>query len=571
MSLTLLRRLIFTLTCLGLCTMTQAANISTLIPEVINAFNPSQIQKNLPLKNFSTQPGVAPNIKDKIPPTEPIKEGDKLKFTLRKIIFSGNKVFSTNELNQIFSKSINKPISVSTFQSLADEITAKYRNAGYILSQAIIPPQVIKKGVVRINILEGFISHVTLEGNPGLAGTLLKQYSDKVSQSKPFQISVLEREMLLANDIPGESVKAVITPSKQISGGADLSLIADHQWTNGYVIYNNYGTRYLGPLQTSLGGKINSLLFPGDSNALHFAVTSQTNQLQFSEFVHTQPIGDNGLNLVLGTNYTQTRPGFVLSDIDIVGRAFSIFSNLTYPVIRTRIKNLYLKALANYQNVDSTILSSPFYQDRSRSLGVGMEFDAYDHWQGANTLELDAIHGFDIMGAQKHFYQSRFDGNPVFSKLTLNASRLQLLSQRFSIYLGLQGQYAFNPLLANEQFSYGGPNFGRGYDSAEFVADRGLAGKIEFRIQTNPGLKFLTGVQYYVFYDAGVLWNIDNVNLPGKQSATSIGIGARLNFMRYLDGEAFIAKPLTTRDTTLITLQQNGNLARVYFQISLHE
>jgi hemolysin activation/secretion protein len=571
MSLTIPEWSFFLLICFGLCTITQTANASTILPQIINAFNPEQIQKNLPVKNFPTLPVFTPNIKKNIPPIVPVKQGNKLHFKLKKVIFSGNKVFSTTELNQIFVKFINKSISVNTFESLVDEITAKYRNAGYILSQAILPPQIVKKGVVQINILEGFISDVKYERNPGLAASLLKKYGDKVSQSRPFQISVLEREMLLANDIPGETVKAVITPSQKIAGGADLSLIADHQWTNGYVIYNNYGTRYLGPQQTSFGGKINSLLFPGDSNALHFAVTSQTKQLQFSEFVHTQPIGSNGLNFTLGINYTQTLPGFVLSDFDIVGRSFSLYSNLTYPAIRTRTKNLYLKGLVNYQNVNATILNSPFYQDRSRSIGVGIDFDVYDHWQGANTLELASMHGFGIMGAQKHFYQSRPDGNPIFSKLTFNASRLQFLSQRFSIYLGLQGQYAFNSLLANEQFSYGGPYYGRGYDSAEFVADKGFAGKVEFRMQTNLGLKFLQGVQYYIFYDAGVLWNLDNINLPGKQSATSAGVGARLNFMRYLDGETFIAKPLTTKDTTLLALHQNANLARVYFQISLHE
>jgi hypothetical protein len=68
-----------------------------------------------------------------------------------------------------------------------------------------------------------------------------------------------------------------------------------------------------------------------------------------------------------------------------------------------------------------------------------------------------------------------------------------------------------------------------------------------------------------------VIWNIDKVNLPGKQSATSTGVGARFNFMPHLDGEMFIAKPLTTPDATLLALGENGKAARGYFQIILYE
>jgi len=554
-----------------LSSFSYAENISPILNQIVNTFDPGQTEKNLPVNRISTLPTVAPNIKKEVPSTEPIPQAEKIHFKLTKVIFSGNKIFIDVELNAIFSSSLHKEISLAKLQSLVDEISAKYRNAGYVLTQAYLPPQKIKQGVVHINIVEGYISRATIQGNPGLSRTILEKYGNKVLQSKPLNISVLEYEILLANDLPGETVRAVITPSKNIPDSSDLTLFATHQWTNGYVIYNNYGTRFLGPLQTSVGGQINSLLFPGDSNALHFSATSKTEQLQFAEFVHTQVIGSNGLNSTVGVNYIQTKPGFLLTDFDIIGRSSSLYGNLTYPLIRTRTHNLFLKGLGNYQNVNATILSSPFYQDRFRTLGLGLEFDGLDSWHGSNTLELTTTHGFGIMGAQKHFYQSRPDGTPIFTQINFNGSRLQSITDRLFVYLGSQGQYSFNPLLATQQFSYGGPYFGRGYDSAEFVGDRGLAGKIEVRFQTIPGWRFLQAIQYYVFYDAGVIWNIDNINLPGKQSATSTGVGARFNFMSHLDGEMFIAKPLTTPNATLVALGENGKGARGYFQIILHE
>ena len=43
---------------------------------------------------------------------------------------------------------------------------------------------------------------------------------------------------------------------------------------------------------------------------------------------------------------------------------------------------------------------------------------------------------------------------------------------------------------------------------------------------------FLNAVQWYLFYDAGIVWNRDGVNLFPKQSATSIGLGSRLTIIK---------------------------------------
>lgn len=564
------KKVFLLLTCLG-AGSSYAIDPARVPGQIINTYYPTQSEKSLPQlspKLSQKDPSIS---KKSTPAAGVIANGEKLYLLLHKVTFKGNKVFSTAELNQIFASSLHKKISIADLERLTSEITAKYRNAGYILSQAYLPPQVIREGVVQINIVEGFIDQTRIEGNPGKSRVILEKYAHKAQQPRPFQIVTLEHEMLLANDIPGESVQALLTPSKTTTDSSDLTLVANHQWANGYVIYNNYGTRYLGPLQTSFGGNVNSLLFPGDSNALHFAVTSKTKQMQFAEFVHSQVVGSNGMNFLLGTNYMVTRPGFLLEDFNVVGRSFSIFSNLKYPMIRTRIRNLYLKVLGNYQNITSTILNSPFYQDRDRTLGLELDFDNVDRWRGSNTANVAVLHGFGIWGAQKHFYQSRPDGHPIFNKFTLNASRLQRLTDRFYFYVAMQGQYTPTPLLAAEQFSYGGPYFGRGYDNAEFTGDRGLTGKAELQFQTFPDKKFLQAAQYYIFYDGGVIWNIDGVNLPSKQSGTSTGLGVRLTFTPNLNGEAFIAKPLTTQETTLLALGENGRGARAYFQIALHD
>jgi hemolysin activation/secretion protein len=199
---------------------------------------------------------------------------------------------------------------------------------------------------------------------------------------------------------------------------------------------------------------------------------------------------------------------------------------------------------------------------------VGASFSNMDHWRGINTGSFDATHGFAILGARNHVELSRPRGQTKYTRFNINLSRLQSLGTRFSVYAGLHSQYSFEALLATEQFGIGGPDIGRGYDPSEIVGDKGISGKIELRLDANPDWNLLHSIQYYVFYDAGSLWNIDTLDFPSRQTATSTGVGARFNFVPQVTGNFYIAKPLDRPVSTLTLLQDNGTSARAFFQIT---
>lgn len=536
--------------------------------QVPNAFDPGQMQKNIQKNNFNQRTTALPPISNEVKPHAPIPGAQAVKFKLNKVIFTGNTVFTDAELQAIFASSLHKEISVADLQTLVQEVTTYYRNAGYVLSRALLPPQEIKNGVVKVEIAEGFISSVTVTGNPGGARKLIEEYGEHIQQSKPLKLSVMQREMLLANDLPGMSVKAVIVPSKTVPDAADLTLVADNKLMNASLEYNNYGTRYLGPIQTAVAFAANSIFVGGDTTGMNATVTSKESEMQYYNLYHSEPINSNGLSFIIGTSYTATQPRFLLAPVEIVGLSALFYGGLNYSLIRSREKNLSLHAMANYENVTSTILSAPLYQDRIRSLDLGGTFDTTDRWNGSDSLGLDVIHGFPILGAQMHAEQSRPEGRAQYTRITAFLSRLQQpLYKMLSLYTSFSGQYSFQPLLATEQFSIGGPLYGRGYGPAEIVGDEGLAGKIELRIDTQPQKYFLQAVEYYVFYDAGAIWNRDTFNNPSRQDLTSTGGGLRLYFTPKVYGELYIAKPLSRKATTLTPLDQNPQQARAFFQL----
>ncbi len=202
--------------------------------------------------------------------------------------------FPTSTLEKIYQPYLHKKISLGDLQLITHDITVKYRDAGYVLSRAILPAQTVKGGVVKIQVVEGFVDTVTVTGNPGKAAPLLKAYGEHVAASRPLQIKVLERYVLLANDLPGYAVRAVLTPSKTTPGAADLTFATDHKMGSAMLAYDNFGTRYLGPDEVTVSGSAYSMISGGDTTSLRYAETAKGKQLKFYELTHIMPLGTKG-------------------------------------------------------------------------------------------------------------------------------------------------------------------------------------------------------------------------------------------------------------------------------------
>ncbi len=497
-------------------------------------------------------------------------QASQIKFKLTKIILEGNHVYSNQQLFAVYKDKINKVISVAELQGIVQSITNYYRNNGYILTRAVLPPQHVDNGVVTIQVIEGYIDRVNVIGVPRGAKRQLQAYGEKIAQSRPLQLKVMEHYLRLANEIPGMQVKAVLEPSKLKTGASDLNLSSEEQTLMGSFSYDNYGTRYIGPNQDTLSASLNSIFRSGDSTRAVYATTTRPEQLKFYDISYLTPFGSNGLTGVIGKNHSGTIPGMNLAIIDTRGQSSTWYTTLTYPLLRARDQNLTLDGGLTYLNSEVTAFSGLLYNDHIRSIKFGANYDFSDRFKGSNLLGLHAEQGLNIWGASKDpnsLTTSRLGADSIFTKFIAQAARVQSIYGRLSAFVLLNGQYSFNPLLASEQFAFGGSQLGRGYDPAEIIGDKGLGGTIELRMDFAPGLHYLTSFQPYVFYDGGVIWNLKNVGGVGvKQSATSTGIGTRFNFTKNLSGNLMLAQPLT-KQVAAEALIGRGKCPRGFFSI----
>lgn len=526
------------------------------------------IQQQEPKPMRALPPAIAP---PKEVPTPVSEEAKKIKFKLNAIVLEGNHVYTTAQLRELYKNKLGKVVSVAELFEIVQNITNFYRNNGYILSRAILPPQHVKNGIVHIRIIEGYISKVDVIGHPKGAKCLVLAYGKKIIECRPLEVKRMEKYMLLANEIPSTQVKAILSPSKTVQGAADLDLATENQLVTGYLSYDNYGTRYIGPQQMSANLTLNSFITSGDIGTVTVTKTPRGNELTFIDSNYTMALNDEGVRWQLGGTRTQTHPLFILAPIQIDGLNVNYYTTLFVPITRTRTESLTFILAFNYLDTWTTIFSEQLYTDHIRSLGLGFNYLFSDDWLGSNAVYGDIRQGLPIWGwtsdtNPETAQTSRPGGRARYTKLDLVLSRLQLIKDPVYVFGILKGQWAFMPLLAAEQFAFGGSQIGRGYDVAELIGDKGAAASLELRY--NYALnKVLQTMQFYLFYDAGMAWNFRQIGLtPRRQTATSGGFGVRFFFQRYVSGNFTWTQPLTKK-VAAEELIGRGERSRVYLSL----
>ncbi len=184
--------------------------------------NPGQIERQLaPEPQPRAKPGT---ITIPMPDQTPAPVADDVRFTLSSVRIVGATRISDNALKPLYAPLLGSSIGFNDLNELTRRMNAFYRNAGYLLSQAILPPQAVDNGEVSIRIIEGFVDGFELKGvDPG-EFPLIETYAQRITEAKPIDAATLEQNLLLMNDLPGISVRGTLLPAKDNSGAAKLVL-----------------------------------------------------------------------------------------------------------------------------------------------------------------------------------------------------------------------------------------------------------------------------------------------------------------------------------------------------------
>lgn len=532
-----------------------------------NTVRPDVIQKQLNIRDQAPAVGGEPIITLEDEQGEKALDGD-VTFVLRSITIEGATAFGEDELRKLYEDKLNTRISLADLNKIVASITSYYRNHGYILTRAVLPPQrtSLDEGNIKIQIIEGFVSNVSVVGD-GADDPQIQAYSAKIRAAKPLDAETLERYLLLMDDLPGVEARAVLRASPDVVGASEVIVNVTRAPYEFSATFSNRGSRFLGPEQLGITAALNNAITSNDQTQVRVVNTpvGDPDQLLFGEVRHEEQLGGDGTKLVVSASHIETRPGFTLEPFDVVGESTALSVGVSYPYLRSRRSNLFLNSTFTARNVDVNTLDADLFLDKTRVLSVGTAYDFVDELSAINRLEVNVAKGFGFGTDVENQPSSRANGEESFWKFTASTSRIQPIEGPWSAFVALTGQHSTSALLASEEFALGGEQFGSAYDAAEVTGDSGAAARLELQYnETSEG--WLTAYQLYGFYDIGRVWNRNPI--AGSEDATaslsSTGVGARFNLEESLSGSLELALPLTRK---VAAFGEDGSAPRVFFNL----
>jgi len=486
-------------------------------------------------------------------------------FKLRGVSLTGARAIPREQITRAYQPYLGKSVSQADLAAIAAAVSDLYRAAGFHLSRAIVPPQDIAGGEVRLQVIEGSITEVQLKGD-GAEQFGIRPLLAPALAEEPSRLATLERQLLLINGRPGVRIADTALEEIGVATGHFRIVVYLKTW-HIYTSFglDNLGSSSVGPWQAYATGAFNSYLAPGDTLALNLSTTpGDPRELAFGRLSYDVPVGTDGVRIGASALYSEVQPGDDrrLFNDNTTTDSFEVRASIV--PLQSQRSALTLIAAAGLSNASERDVFGPIYNDHIRTVSLTSDYRLQDHFGGNNYFTLTWRQGLDILGAS-HFGDdllSRDGASGNFSVMDAWFTRYQTLSDAWSVKIAAAGQIASGPLFLSQQFYLGGAAFGRGYGSAEISGDNGIAGSFELRFDQNLNFKYLTGYQLYSFVDAGAAWN-DGFSYADGLALTSAGAGVRFFLGSDLQADVAVAFPLSYRAP-----DNSSRSARLLFSLS---
>ncbi|MBB4130623.1 ShlB/FhaC/HecB family hemolysin secretion/activation protein [Xanthomonas sp. 3075] len=470
---------------------------------------------------------------------------------------TGASAYPDAELVALTGFTAGTRLTLAQMQAMAARVTKHYRDHGYFVARAYLPPQDVTLHTLTIAVSEGVIGQVVLRNHSGLADDVANSRLAGLESGAPLTIKPIENRLLLLSDIPGVVAQSTMAPG-QAPGSSDLIVdIAPGRRVTGSVDADNAGNPYTGEYRVGGTVNLNNPLGRGDVASLR--VLTSGSGLTYGRAAYQMPFG----RVTAGVAYSRLdyELGEQYKGLGAHGTAdiASIFGSVA--LIRSRDTNLYAGLMYEHRTFEDRIdLINSVVDKKAQVATASLYGNHYDNvgGGGANTFYLGlSVGNLDIQTpAARTADAATARSQGGYTKLAFNASRLQRVSELVSLYAAIGGQIASRNLDPYEKIVLGGIDGVRAYPQGEGFGDEGLLLNLEARLLL-PGLSERVPGQVHLvgFIDAGRITSNRDPWFAGSNDRTlsGAGVGAiwemqgnfavRTYYARKLGGEDAVSAP----------------------------
>jgi hemolysin activation/secretion protein len=468
------------------------------------------------------------------------------RFVVRHFAVEGSTVFSPEQIAELTAPYENKPITTEDLLRLRDSITYTYVDAGYPNSGAVIPPQTMTDGVLRLQVIEGTLTRIDVEGARWFRESYFR---DRLAASakKPLEVAPLqERLQLFQQDPRIRRVHAELHPGERPGEAVLEARFEEELPFRVRLEANNHESPSIGAEQVRLALGHDNPLGLGDRLSAEVGFTEG-----YEDYFASYEIPVTRWDTTLGASYQFSRSDVIeepFDALDIESRSQTAALRLRQPLLRDLNTTLEASLSAEWRESRTFLLGEPFSftegpEDgisRATVVRLGLDYVYRDLVQVVAARSLASV-GIDALGATVN------GGSTPDGQFFAWLGQFQWLRRTplfgTEVLFRTDVQLATSALLSLEQFSVGGHGTVRGYRENTLVRDNGLVSSLELRI---PLLASATGesvLQLAPFADIGRSWNT-NRGESWPDTLYSAGVGLRWQLTRHVEGQVYWAEAL---------------------------
>jgi hemolysin activation/secretion protein len=467
-------------------------------------------------------------VPQRVAPVQPVAPAEMkpsgVVITVTQFRFAGNTLISSDKLAPVVAEFLNRPLDFSQLQAAAMAVANAYREAGWIV-RAYLPQQDIQGGIVTIQIVEAVFGKLIPEGGSQRVdqSAVLSRFAAQQKSGEPLNADALDRSLLLADDLPGVTVAGSLRAGSR-EGETDLALkLADEPLIVGEVGLDNTGSRSTGSDRLTVNLGLNSPFGLGDQLSGNLIHSRGSDYLRLG---YSLPVGADGWRV--GINASQLDYKLVAAEfkaLNAKGESTSVGLDASYPIIRSRLKNLFLNLAYDHKTFDNEANAATSSRYRVDNVTLGLVGNLFDQFGGggANSASLALTRGDVELGTLDPSEDARIEGG--FTKLRYSLTRQQVITPDLSLFAAYSGQWTNDDLDSSERFYLGGANGVRAYPANEGGGAKGRMLNLELR------WKLPEGFTATAFYDWGrVTQTLDDPVPPVPNTYSLKGHGLSLGW-----------------------------------------
>ena len=456
------------------------------------------------------------------------------KLVINEIRFDGNGVFSDEELRDVISVDLSKPLSTEDLEAIRKAVSQFYFNNGYVNSGAMIGEQDLSKGVLTVSVVEGVLDKINVMGT----GWLRPSYVENRIRSgvkTPLSMEDLKRSLeFVRRDGKIRKINTALLPGDELGQSHLDVIVTENKLFDAGIGISNRRPPSVGAEEAEVYVGTRNLTSLGDTLRLNYTFTDEgMDEVDFDgadnyAVSYSLPLHTSGTSLELGT----VRSDYVILEepfdtLNIQSDTQMVSVGIRQPIYND-LKHEFSVSLKGERRQSETMVSgmpfsiSPGSTDGMTRIAALRFSPEYVYRSSKRVIAVRSTLSFGLDTQDPVLDESYME--PEFFSWLTQASWVEAIGSSENLFaLKSYYQHTDERLISMEQFSLGGMNTIRGYRENQIIRDNAFSISPEVRI---PILRdrYTKPIMHLIpFFDYGIGWNAEGDR--DRESIYSLGLG----------------------------------------------